>query len=166
MMLVTMNDKEILKFGAIRDVCEKRIRRADAARVLSLSVRQVQRLVTRFRQHGVAAIVHQRRGQSSSNRINHLVKLRCLTLIREHWSNTCSRKLTERHDIHVSVETLRQWMIADALWVPHAKRKPRVYQPRHRRDCLVNWFKLTAPTMTGSKAAALNVVYWFTSRPH
>ena len=27
-------------------------------------------------------------------------------------------------------------MIADGLWVPHAQRQPRVYQPRHRRDCL------------------------------
>jgi hypothetical protein len=27
-------------------------------------------------------------------------------------------------------------MIADGLWVPHARRKPRVYQPRYRRDCL------------------------------
>ena len=41
-----------------------------------------------------------------------------------------------KNDIHVSVETLRQWMITDGLWVPHAKRKPRVYQPRYRRDCL------------------------------
>lgn len=27
-------------------------------------------------------------------------------------------------------------MIADGLWVPHARRKPQVYQPRYRRDCL------------------------------
>ncbi len=27
-------------------------------------------------------------------------------------------------------------MIADGLWVPHAQRKPRIYQPRYRRDCL------------------------------
>ncbi|WP_370643740.1 helix-turn-helix domain-containing protein [Photobacterium sp. TLY01] len=62
-----MDDKEFLKFGVIRDVCEKRSRHADAARVLSLSVHQVQRLVARFRQHGAAAIVHQRRVQSSSD---------------------------------------------------------------------------------------------------
>ncbi|WP_158262675.1 hypothetical protein [Photobacterium sanctipauli] len=37
-----MNDKEILRLSAIRDVCEHRIRRSDPARVLSLSVRQVQ----------------------------------------------------------------------------------------------------------------------------
>ena len=27
-------------------------------------------------------------------------------------------------------------MISDALWVPHSKRKPRIYQPRYRRDCV------------------------------
>jgi hypothetical protein len=27
-------------------------------------------------------------------------------------------------------------MIADGLWTPHSQRKPKVYQPRYRRDCL------------------------------
>ncbi len=43
-----MNDKEIFRLGTIRDVCEKRIRRKYAAQLLNVSVRQVQRLVTRF----------------------------------------------------------------------------------------------------------------------
>jgi len=38
------------------------------------------------------------------------------------------------HTMTVGVETLRQWMISDGLWRPHAKRKPKVYQPRYRRD--------------------------------
>ncbi len=42
-MLVTMNDKEIFRLGTIRDVREKRIRRKDAAQLLNVSVRQVQR---------------------------------------------------------------------------------------------------------------------------
>ncbi|WP_255526901.1 hypothetical protein [Photobacterium sp. BZF1] len=33
-------------------------------------------------------------------------------------------KLSELHDIHISVETLRQWMIVDGLWAPHNKHKP------------------------------------------
>ncbi|HIF9241027.1 TPA: helix-turn-helix domain-containing protein [Photobacterium damselae] len=48
-MLVTMNDKEIFRLGTIRDVCEKRIRCKDAAQLLNVSVRQVQRLITRYR---------------------------------------------------------------------------------------------------------------------
>ena len=77
-MLVTMNDKEILRLGAIRDVCENRIRRVDAARILSISVRQVQRLVTCFRQFGAAGLVHKRRGKPSSNKISDNIRCRYL----------------------------------------------------------------------------------------
>ena len=38
-MLVTMNDKEILRLNAIRDVCDKRIRRADFTCRCSTSAR-------------------------------------------------------------------------------------------------------------------------------
>ena len=139
-MLVTMNDKEILRLGAIRDVCAKRIRRVDAARILAISIRQVQRLVTRFRQFGAAGLIHQRRGKPSSNKICDDVRYRCLKLLNEKYPDfgptLAHEKLVELHDIHISLETLRQWMIADGLWVPHAKRKPKIYQPRNRRDCL------------------------------
>lgn len=30
----------------------------------------------------------------------------------------------------------RRRLTSDGLWVPYARRKSRVYQPRHRRDCL------------------------------
>ncbi len=47
-----------------------------------------------------------------------------------------SRILEAFKELGVEKLTDRQWMIADALWVPHSKRKPRIYQPRYRRDCL------------------------------
>lgn len=151
-----MNDKEILRLSAIRDVCEYRIRRSDAARILSLSVRQVQRLVTRFRESGAAGLVHQRRGKPSSNKINDSIRYRCLSLLNQKYPDfgptLAYEKLTERHDISISLETLRQLMIADGLWVPHAKRKPRVYQRRHRLGELIqidgshhDWFEGRSP---------------------
>jgi hypothetical protein len=45
-------------------------------------------------------------------------------------------KLLELHGVTISVETLRQWMIADGLWTPHTQRGKRVQQPRRRRECL------------------------------
>lgn len=33
-------------------------------------------------------------------------------------------------------------MIADGLWTPHSKRKPKVSQPRYRRDCLGELIKI------------------------
>ena len=138
-MLVTMNDKEIFRLGTIRDVCEKRIKRKDAAQLLNISVRQVQRLITRYRDLGAVGLVHQRRGQSPGNKIKTDIRHQCLNLIHEYYSDfgpTLAReKLIERHGLKIGLETLRQWMIADGLWVPHFKRKPCVYQPRYRRDC-------------------------------
>ena len=45
-------------------------------------------------------------------------------------------KLVECHGLRVSRETLRKWMTEDGLWVPHARRRDRVHQPRNRRSCL------------------------------
>ena len=44
-------------------------------------------------------------------------------------------KLTELHGLELSVETLRHWMIGDGLWIPRARREPRIQQPRRRRPC-------------------------------
>lgn len=57
-MLVTMSDKDLSRYKVINDVCERRLRRKDAAQILNLSERQVQRLMNRLRQSGAASLVH------------------------------------------------------------------------------------------------------------
>lgn len=139
-MLVTMSDKDLSRYKVINDVCERRLRREDAAQILNLSERQVQRLMNRLRESGAASLVHGARGKPSNNRISSDYRQTILALVRKHYSDfspTLAReKLIEIHNLPISNETLRQWMIADGLWVPHSQRQPRVYQPRYRRDCL------------------------------
>ncbi len=139
-MLVTMSGKKLCRLLVIKAVVEKRLRRRDAASQLQLTERQVQRLMNRFRISGAAGLTHARRGQAGSNRLNDSLRLRIMALLREKYSDfgptLAAEKLSERHNIRVSVETLRKWMTADGLWVPHSRSKPRVYQPRYRRDCL------------------------------
>ncbi len=139
-MLVTMNDSDINRFKVIQDVCNRRIRRVDAADILDLSVRQVQRLMNRLREFGLAGLTHQARGKPSNNRYPSDYRDTILKLVRDKYSGfspTLAReKLSELHNLPISNETLRSWMIADGLWLPHSQRKPRVYQPRYRRDCL------------------------------
>ncbi|WP_242403157.1 ISNCY family transposase, partial [Vibrio navarrensis] len=135
-----MSDKDLSRYKVINDVCEHRLRRSDAAQILNLSERQVQRLMNRLRESGAASLAHGARGKPSNNRISSDYRQTILALVRKHYSDfspTLAReKLHEIHNLPISNETLRQWMIADGLWVPHAQRQPRVYQPRHRRDCL------------------------------
>ena len=44
-------------------------------------------------------------------------------------------KLTEVHGYRLSVETLRQWMMAEGLWKAKSRRRARVHQRRPRRAC-------------------------------
>lgn len=139
-MLVTMSDKELSRINIIQSVVEKRMRRRDAAHQLALTERQTQRLMNRFRESGAAGLANLRRGRPGNHRLPESLKLRVLSLLHDHYSDfgptLAAEKLRERHNITVSVETLRKWMTADGLWVPYSRRRPRVHQPRYRRDCL------------------------------
>ena len=46
------------------------------------------------------------------------------------------QKLTEDHDLVLSVQTLRGWLITAGLWLPRLQRARRSYPPRPRRACL------------------------------
>lgn len=131
-MLVTMSDKELNRVNVIQAVSEKRLRRRDAAVQLKLTERQVQRLVNRYRESGIAGLAHGHRGEQGNHCLPESFKLRVLSLLHENYSDfgptLAAEKLRERHDIIVSTETLRKWMIADGLWVPYVRRKPRIYQ--------------------------------------
>jgi len=63
-----------------------------------------------------------------------------LQLVRDRYADfgptLAAEKLLEIHGLPVGVETLRQWMVADGLWLRRRDRRARVHQPRHRRDCL------------------------------
>ncbi len=140
MMLLTMTDNEIYKINTIKNVIDKRISGVDAAALLHLSTRQVYRLTKRYLKHGSEGLISQKRGQPSNHQHSYQFKRQILDLIQKHYHDfgptLAYEKLTELHALSVGVETLRQWMITDGLWLPHAKRKPKVYQPRYRRDCL------------------------------
>ena len=54
-MLVTMTDKELYRLGIIQRVFDRALLQRDAADILKLSVRQVQRLVRLYRTDGATA---------------------------------------------------------------------------------------------------------------
>jgi hypothetical protein len=61
-------------------------------------------------------------------------------LVRERYADfgptLAHEKLSESHGVKVSVETLRQWMMAEGIWLERAKRGVRPHPPRFRRACL------------------------------
>ena len=124
--VLVMSEREIERLNVIQSVNELRLSRKKAALLLEISERQVQRLVVRFRLSGPEGLVSLKRGQPSNRRLPDHVKLNVLTLVREKYLDfgptLANEHLLKNHGVELSVETLRNWMIDDGLWVPRSAR--------------------------------------------
>jgi molybdenum-dependent DNA-binding transcriptional regulator ModE len=140
MTVIGMSTRELGRLETVIRVQDGRISIAQAARELGLGRRQVYRLVQRFEAYGPAGLVSRKRGRPSNHSHGRVFRSTVLALVREHYADfgptLAAEKLAERHGLRVGIETLRQWMIADGVWVRRKDRVRAVHQPRSRRDCL------------------------------
>lgn len=134
-----MSHKEVDRLEVIQAVAGRRLRQREAARQLGLSIRQVKRLVARYRAEGASGLVSRHRGRRPGNAISAAIRQEILEIVQTHYADfgptLACEKLAERHGHKVSAETLRQWMIADGLWQPKRRRQARIHQRRPRRPC-------------------------------
>ena len=135
--MITLSIGELDRVSVIQDVIGKRLRQHQAARCLGLSVRQVKRLVRRYREFGAEGLVSGHRGKVPGNARSASVRQAVLSLVRERYRDfgptLASEKLLELHGQSISREALRRWMIADGLWQPKSRRKARIHPRRPRR---------------------------------
>ncbi len=135
--ILLMSKKEQQRSEVIRLHIEGYIKQKDAGKRLGLSVRQVRRLAAGYRRGGAAEIIHGGRGKTSNRKIRADVQQRAMAVVRQQYPDFgptfAHEKLTEEHGFFFSVETLRQWMISDALWSPKSKKHKRVHQMREPR---------------------------------
>lgn len=135
--LLQMSQQEQSRSEVIRLYIEGYIKQKEAARRIGLSTRQVRRLAKAYRLRGINALIHGNRGKVSNRKIREETKQQAIALVRQHYPDFgptfAAEKLTEQHDITVSSETLRQWMISDGLWQSKRKKKPASHPMRERR---------------------------------
>jgi hypothetical protein len=140
MTVITMSRTELSRLRVMIDLADGRTRVEDAAALMGLQRRQVYRLLDAFRTHGPDALISKRRGKPSNRAHGAAFRQTCLAIVRERYEDfgptLAAEKLAEIHGLPIGVETLRQWMIDDGIWVRRRDRIKRIHQPRHRRDCL------------------------------
>ena len=83
----TMSYEEADRVGLIRAVVEKRMRQREAAKRLGIGVRQVKRLVRRYRSAGPAGLVSRHRGKRPNNAIGEGVRREVLALVRKRYAD-------------------------------------------------------------------------------
>jgi len=140
MTVIQMSQRELDRLKVMIDLSDRRLGLDDAARLLGVGRRQLFRLRTIFRDHGAVGLISRKRGRRSNRAHGDTLRQTVVSLVRDRYADfgptLAAEKLAKLHGLRLGVETLRQWMIADGIWLRRKDRLRRVQQPRPRRDCL------------------------------
>jgi hypothetical protein len=134
--MIVARQGELKRLHVIEKVLEGIIKQVEAAEILSLSGRQIRRIVRRIRSEGSRGIIHRSRGKPSNRRISQRIKERVIHLYRSQYKDfgptLASEKLLERNGIRINGETLRMWLLGTGDW-RKTRRRRRHRQWRERK---------------------------------
>jgi hypothetical protein len=137
--MIMASQEELRRLHVIRKVQEKVIRQVKAGEILSLSVRQIRRMVKRVRGEGDRGVIHRSRGRSSNRAFPGRNKDRVIELYREKYEGfgptLAAEKLLEGDRIELSEETLRGWLIESGDWKKSRKRRGHRQWRERKEHC-------------------------------
>jgi DNA-binding Lrp family transcriptional regulator len=118
-----------------------------AAEQMGISDRWVRALLAEMKKKGDAVVVHGLRGHPSNRRVDEKIRGRAMEIVKSaDWHDFkptfAAEQLAKRHQIRVSKETVRQWMIAEGIWQSQGRKVKEVHPWRPRRSHygeLVQW---------------------------
>ena len=133
--IIMMSERELKRSHIIHKVLDKELKQIRAAEILSLSDRQMRRIVKRVRKEGNTGVIHKSRGRVSNRAIPKRIKDKVIKLYRKKYGDfgptLATEKLFETHKIKISDDTLRNWLIEDGAWQIRRKhRKHRQWRER------------------------------------
>jgi transposase len=133
-----MSAKERIRLEALGRVKRKELTVVAAAELMELSVRQARRVWKRFKQDGDHGLVHRLRGRASNRRLPEETAQRIVKVHQEHYHDfgptLACEKLSERHGLNVSCNTLVRLLKARGLWA-RKRRRGKHRKRRERRTC-------------------------------
>lgn len=143
-LLLTQKERDRLK--VLHEIKQGHLTQAQGAEQLGISERWVREMVRRVRKRGDRAVIHGLRGRRSSRRTEKKVQERAVRLYRSEYGDfgptLAVEYLAAEHQIAISKETLRKWLIEAGAWKPQRRRVKQVHVWRPRRSCrgeLVQW---------------------------
>lgn len=143
--IIAMSQKELKRLHVIHKVMEGTLTQVRATEIISLSERQIRRIVKRIKAEGDKGIQHRSRGKESNNRLPKKLVARVVQLYQEKYKGfgptLTAEKLLELDKIELSKETVRTWLIDAGQW--QKGRKVSTHrQWRERKDFLGEMLQL------------------------
>lgn len=138
MEIIKMSQKELNKGEIMAKILEGTLDKQKACDILNLSLRQVYRLYKRYIEEGIIGLAHKNRGRCNKRKISPSTRKHVLELIKSKYCDfgpqLLKEQLEERHNLHLSREWLRQFMIEQNLWEVNKRKNLPFYQRRERRS--------------------------------
>ena len=133
-----MSKEEARKITIIEELLAGRFTNRQAAELLDLSVRQVQRMKKEASTNGVLSILHKNRGRKPANAIDPEVASAICHIYETELNgyNFCHATdvLAEENGIFMSVSTVSRYLKAKGIRSPKAKRRPKKHRSRNARE--------------------------------
>jgi hypothetical protein len=136
---ITLDARSIRRFEVLADVMEGAITRGQAAGLLGLSERQVQRLLAGLRgERGVTTLVHGNRGRVPANRIDDGRRARLRALLADELtgfnaSHVADLLAEEVPELAVSAKTVGRLMVEAGITPPRTRRTRTASHGRRER---------------------------------
>lgn len=132
-----MSKQDARRITIVDESLTGRFSNLQAAALLHLSVRQVQRLKRKDRLAGSLSLLHQNRGHSPANSLDPLTRSLIVRIYRQelsdyNFSHACD-VMAEEKDLFVSRSTVSRVLRSDGLTSPKAKRRPKRHRSRDAR---------------------------------
>lgn len=134
--ILEMTQKELERVKILTQVKERKISQVLAAKILKVSDRQIRNLLARLNLEGDKGVISKKRGKLKNHCLPKDIRENALAIVRNHYEDfgpkLANEYLKSQHDIRISNETLRQWMIQTHLWIPRTQQK-NIHLPRKRK---------------------------------
>jgi len=139
--IIGMTQKDLARYGVIKNLLAKLINGTDAAKQLSLSVRQVKRVKADVKLNGAKGVVHKLRNRESNRKTDPAIWRTAKDLIEGFYLDfgptLAHEKLVEIHSLDIGEGTVRNLMIREKIWTPKKRKRNKQYRcQRERKECL------------------------------
>jgi len=152
-----MTQAERDRLVALKKAKKKLITQKQAAEELGITERHVRRLLRQLKRRGDKVVAHALRGLPSNRKISADTEQEAVAILsrpvyRGFGPTLASEYLAKKHDIEVSRETVRAWMIKAKLWRGRKQHVEEIHEWRQRRSRfgeLVQWDTSTHDWLEG-----------------
>lgn len=134
---VTFSMKDIKRFYVVQQVEDKKMTGREASQHLGLSLRQVRRLLAKYRKKGAGGLIHGNRGRPAHNRVDEAMRVKIQGLAQQEYKDYndshFTEELVDEHGLSVSRSTVRRIRRSIGQPSPRKHRSPQHRSSRERK---------------------------------